>query len=135
MASTKYTGKDMVIKYGTLSVAGQGRNLQIQEAADELDVTAYGSTDKEFIVGLVDRQGSIDILDANTPSDPIRLAFKSGTSNSMTWFPIGTASGNPKFSCGTVLCKGLTLSYPYDGAVLLNVSLRFSGAVTEATAP
>jgi hypothetical protein len=133
--TTKYTGKDMVVRYGTLSVAGQGRNLQVQETAAEIDVTTYGSTDEEFIVGLVDRQGSLDILDGNDPSNAIRAAFTTGTANSMTWFPIGTASGNPKFSCGTVLIKGSTKSYPYDGAVLLNVSLRFSGPVTEATAP
>jgi len=130
----KYTGKDMVVKFGTLSVAGQGRNLEVSQSADEVDVTTYGSSDKEFITGLIERTATLEILDDSTNS-AIRTAFKPGTSNSMTWFPIGTASGLPKFSVGTAVVTEANLSYPYDDAVLIEVTLRLSGTVTESTAP
>lgn len=130
----KYTGKDMVVKFGTLSVAGQGRNLEVSQSADEIDVTSYGSTAKEFITGLIERSGTLEILD-DQASSAIRTAFTPGSANSLTWFPIGTTSGNPKFSVGTAVITEANLSYPYDDAVLISVSMRLSGAVTEGTAP
>lgn len=131
----KYTGKDMVVKFGTLSVAGQGRNLEISQSADEIDVTSYGSTAKEFITGLIERSGSLEILDDSGASNAIRIAFTPGSANSLTWFPIGIGTGNQKFSVGTAVITEANLSYPYDDAVLISVSLRLSGAVTEGVAP
>lgn len=129
----KYTGKDMVAKFGTLSVAGAGRNLEVSQSSDEIDVTTYGSSDKEFIVGFVDRTATLEILDSDS-SAAIRDAFVPGTSSSLTWFPIGTASGNPKFFAATAVVKESNKTYPYDGAVLLNVTMRISGTVIESTA-
>lgn len=129
----KYSGKDMVVKFGTVSVAGAGRNLQVEQSADDIDVTTYGSAAKEFIAGLVDRSATLDILDDNA-SSAVRAAFTPGTANSLTWFPLGTASGNPKFAVGTAVITGANQQYPYDDAVLLNVSMRLSGAVIESTA-
>lgn len=126
----KYTGKDMAVRYGTVSVAGQGRQLEVSQSADEVDVTTYGSTDKEFIAGLIDRTGTLDILD-DAASATIRQAFKVGTANSLAWFPLGIASGNPKFSVGTAVVTEANLSYPYDDAVIVSVSMRLSGTVTE----
>jgi predicted secreted protein len=130
----KYTGKDMYVKFGTLSVAGQGRNLEVNQSADDIDVTTYGSTAKEFLAGLIDRAATLQVLDDNA-STTIRVAFTPGSSSSLVWFPIGTASGNPKFTVATAVVTQANISYPYDDAVLMDVSMRLSGAVTESTAP
>ena len=122
------------MKFGTLSVAGQGRNLEVSQSADEIDVTTYGSTAKEFITGLIERSASLEILDDST-SSTIRQAFTPGSANSLTWFPIGTASGNPKFSVGTAVITQADISNPYDDAVLISCEMRLSGAVTEGVAP
>lgn len=122
------------MKFGTLTVAGQGRQLEVSQQADEIDVTTYGSTDKEFIAGLVERTATLEVLD-DSASSTIRTAFKPGTSNSLTWFPIGTTAANPKFSVGTAVVTEQNISYPYDDAVLFEVTLRLSGTVTEGTAP
>ena len=131
---TKYTGKDMVLKFGTLSVAGQGRNFEVNQSADEVEVTTYGSTDKEYVAGLTDRSATLEVLDGNDASNPIRAKFRPGSSDSLTWFPIGTASGNPKFAVGTAVVTEANVSYPYDDAVLIQCTMRLSGAVTESTA-
>jgi predicted secreted protein len=128
----KYTGKDMAVRFGTFSVAGQGRQLEVSQSADEVDVTTYGSTDKEFLAGLIDRTATLDILDDSTNS-AIRNAFKTGTSNSLAWFPLGVGTGLPKFSVGTAVVTEANLSYPYDDAVVVSVSMRLSGTVTEGT--
>ena len=129
----KYTGKDMLVKFGTLDISGQGRNLEVSQSADEIDVTTYGSDDKEFIVGMIERDASLEVLD-DSSSSTIRTALKPGSTNSLVWFPIGTASGNPKFSVATAVVKEQNLSYPYDDAVLMSTNVRLSGAVVEGTA-
>jgi predicted secreted protein len=128
----KYTGKDMAVRFGTFSVAGQGRQLEVSQSANEVDVTTYGSTDQEFIAGLIERTATLEILD-DSANSAIRNAFKPGTSNSLAWFPLGIASGNPKFSVGSAVVTEANLSYPYDDAVIVSVSMRLSGAVTEDT--
>lgn len=130
----KYTGKDMVVKFGTWSVAGYGRNLEVSQSADEVDVTAYGSSAHEYIAGMLDRSATLEVLDDATAAG-LRNAMVPGSSSSLTWFPIGTGSGDPKFSVGTAVVTEANLQYPYDDAVLMNVTFRLSGAVTEGTAP
>lgn len=130
----KYTGAAMVIKFGTLNVSGQGRNLEITQTADEVDVTTYGSVDKEFILAKTEREGTLEVLD-DAASSTVRKALGVGSSSSLTWFPIGTTAGNPQFSCATVLVREQGLSYPYDDAVTASVTLRLSGPVVEGTAP
>jgi predicted secreted protein len=124
----------MVVKYGTLTVAGQGRQLEVSQSANEIDVTTYGSTDQEFIAGLVERSATLEVLD-DSVSSAIRNAFKPGTSNSLTWFPLGVGTGNPKFTVGTAVVIEQNLSYPYDDVVMFEANLRLSGAVTEGVAP
>lgn len=124
----------MFARFGTLSVAGQGRNLEVSQSADEIDVTSYGSTAKEFITGLIERSASLEILD-DSGSSAIRTAFTPGSANSLTWFPLGTVSGLPKFSVADAVVTQADISYPYDDAVLISVEMRLSGAVTEGTAP
>ena len=130
----KYTGRNMVVKFGTVNVAGQGRNLDISQSANELDVTSYGSTAQEFIAGLTERSATLEILDDDTAS-LIRTSTQAGSVGSLTWFPQGTTAGLPKFSVGTAVITEQNLQYPYDDVVLMNVSMRLSGAVTEGTAP
>lgn len=131
---TKYTGTNMFVKFGTLDISGQGRTLEVNQSANEIDVTTYGSVDKEFIVGDIERTGSMEILDDNA-SSAVRLATRVGQTNSLVWFPIGTTAGNPKFTCATVVITEQNLSYPYDDAVTMSVSMRLSGPVTEGVAP
>lgn len=130
----KYTGKDMVVKFGTVSVSGQGRNLEISQSADEIDTTTYGSNDKEFIVGLADRSATLEILDDDA-STLVRNALKPGSVSSLTWFPKGTVAGRPMRSVGTATVTSADESYPYDDVVLISCGLRLSGSVTEGTAP
>lgn len=130
----KYTGKDMVIKFGATNISGQGRSLDIQQTADEIDVTAYGSVEKEFIVGKMERSASLEVLD-DAASSAIRTALTPGSINSMTWFPQGTNAGSPKFTAATAVILENSISYPYDDAVVMSVNVRLSGGVVEGVAP
>lgn len=129
----KYTGKDTVVRFGTLDVGGAGRNLEVQQSSEEIDVTTYGSGAHEYVAGLIERSASLEILD-NDAASGIRSAFTPGSAGSLTWFPIGTASGNPKFQVATAIITEANISYPYDDAVTISVSMRLSGSVVESAA-
>jgi predicted secreted protein len=123
----------MRIFFGTLDISGQGRNLEISQQADDIDVTSYGSTDKEFITGFTDRSGTLEVLDDDSAT-AVRTALTPGSANSLTWYPQGTTSGKPKRSVGTAIITEANEQYPYDDAVLLNVTMRINGKPTEGTA-
>lgn len=122
----------MRIYFGTVDVSGQGRSFEVSQSADEVDATTYGSTDKEYIVGLVERDSSLEILDDDT-SSTIRNALKPGMTGELKWFPQGSVAGKPSFTVGTALVREQNMSYPYDDVVLLSTSIRLSGAVVEST--
>lgn len=129
----KYTGDLLVITFGTVDVSAQGRTFEVNQTAAEIDVTTYASTDKEFLTGMTERQATMEVLDDSSAST-VRNALKPGQSGSLIWYPLGTAAGKPKLSVGTANVLEQNLSYPYDDAVLMNCTLRLSGAVTEGTA-
>jgi hypothetical protein len=106
----------------------------VSQSGDEIEVTSYGSTDKEFITGFAERSAATEILDDDT-SSTIRQATRVGSVGSLGWFPQGTAAGKPKFTVGTAVVLQQNLSYPYDDAVLASVNFRLNGAVTEGTSP
>jgi len=120
------------VKFGTVSVAGQGRSLEVAQSADEVDVTTYGSSAKEFITGLVERTATLEILD-DSASTAVKDAFAPGSSSSLIWYPQGTSSGKPYGSIGTAVVTSADQSYPYDDAVVVSVSLRLSGALVTGT--
>lgn len=130
----KYTGKDMVILFNGVDVSGQGRAFEVSEEADEIDATTYGSDDKEYIVGMTDRDSSLEVLD-DASSATVRNAVRVGSSGSLVWYPRGTASGNQKLSVGTAIVKSRTISYPHDDVVMMSVSVRLSGGIDDGTAP
>lgn len=130
----KYSGKDVVVKFGTFNAGGYGRSLEVSQSADEIDVTTYGSSDKEYIAGFVDRSATLEILDGTDNPDTVKNAFAPGSSSSLTWYPQGTASGKPMYSVGTAVVTEANESYPYDDAVTISVTMRLSGAVTAGTA-
>ena len=126
----KYTGKDMVVTFAGVDISGQGRNLEVSEEADEVNVTTYGSDDKEFIPGMTERDATMEVLD-DASSATIRQTVGIGSAGTLRWQPLGTAAGKPRFTVGTAFVRSRSLSYPYDDAVLMNCTLRLSGAVSE----
>lgn len=122
----------MKIFFGTVDISGAGRSFEVSQSADEIDATTYGSTDKEYILGLTERDSSLEVLDDDT-STQIRNALKPGMTGQLKWFPQGSSTGKPVFTVGTALVREQNMSYPYDDVVLLSTSIRLSGAVVEST--
>ena len=129
---TKYSGKDMYATFGGVSVAGFGRSLEVNQQANDIDVSTYGTQDQEFIAGPVGRSATLQVLD-DADASTVRQKFGPGSTGTLIWAPQGTGSGKPKFTVGTAVVTEANISYPYDDAVVIDVTLRLSGNVTEGT--
>lgn len=132
--SQKYSGEDVVVKFNSNDISGEGRALEISEAADEIDVTCYGDVDKAYISGKTDRNFSITILDKvnGTAATDAETLLETGTSGTLEWAPEGTASGKRRrFGSAIVLRNRKT--FPHDGAVQFAIDGRISGSITKGT--
>lgn len=103
------------------------------------EVTHFGSTAKEFIVGLTDSnisiQGKFDAaidLKINAAID----ALVAGTLPSLTfeYSPAGLATGTPKYS-GEFIPTSYTVSSPVGNAVTIKLDGQVTGARTRTTNP
>lgn len=130
--ATKYSGKDMYASFAGTSVAGFGRSLEVSQQATDIDVSTYGSVDQEFIAGPVGRSATLEVLD-DSDSSTVRQKFGPGSTGTLIWGPQGSGSGKPKFVVGTAVVTEANISYPYDDAVVISVTLRLSGSVQETT--
>lgn len=100
--------------------------------ANEIDVTDLDSTAKEFILGLQD-EGDITIdinyIPGNTRHAALRADRSAGTQRnyriSFTDSPVTTWTF-------AALVKGFSISNGVDGKTTASVTLRVSGAITEA---
>lgn len=122
----------MYVSFLGTSVAGQGRQLEVNQQANDIDVTTYGSSDQEFIAGLIGRTATLSVLD-DSGSATIRNKFTPGSTGTLIWAPLGTGSGKPRHTNGTAVVTEANISYPYDDAVVIAVTMRLSGAVAEDT--
>lgn len=127
----KYTGEDMVLTFKGTNISGSSRALQINEEVTELDVTTYGSPDREYLLTKKrNRDGSFTILDtagASTIEDLLDV----GSSGTLEWSPEGTAVGMRKRTA-TVLVRRSQKSHPHDDATQFNIDFRLSGSVVKA---
>lgn len=137
-------GKNTVIKigdgtnvlYDLSPVIDQGDNPR---SLGTSEVTHFGSTAKEFIVGLTDSnisvQGKFDAaidLKINAAID----ALIAGTLSSISfeYHPAGTATGTPKFS-GNFIITNYTVSSPVANAVTIKLDGQVTGPRTRSLNP
>lgn len=117
----------------------------ITESADNprslgnAEVTHFGSTAKEFIVGLSDSTISVSGKFDAAIDQKINAAIDAlvaGTNAAMLYeyFPAGTTAGQPKYS-GSFIPTSYSVSSPVGGAVTIKLDGQCTGARTRGVAP
>lgn len=129
---TKYSGEDLVITWQGHDISGVSRALEIEEETTEIDVTAYGSEDYEYITTKKkQRRGSFTVMDSRgSAGTMLEALLNAGQSGTLTWSPEGTATGNRLKTVEAVILRSRK-SYPHDDAVSFSTEIRLSGGVTE----
>lgn len=131
---TKYAGEDLVMTWQGQDISGVSRALEIEEEATEIDVTAYGSADYEYITTRKkQRRGSFTVMDSRgAEGTALEVLLNAGQSGTLVWSPEGTATGKRRKEVEAVILRSRK-SYPHDDAVSFSTEIRLSGGVTETT--
>ena len=116
---------------------GSSRNLSntltdvsFPQTIDTAETTAFGSSNKSYIVGLKDGSFSVSgIWDATVDG------YLSGTepaSRSFIYGPAGSTGGNVKYT-GEAIMTNYSVSNPVGDVVTYSLDLQITGAVTRGT--
>ena len=123
------------ISIGGTDVSASVASVQIETTADEIDTTAFGSTGKTRVGGLLDTTISLDMHNDYSAIEGLVYPLI-GSTTTVIVKPNGTAvsTANPSY---TMLANVLSWN-PVNGAVgeLNTVSVQWpvSGTITKATA-
>lgn len=105
-------------------------DVSFPQTIDTAETTAFGSSNKSYIVGLKDTTISVSgIWDATVDG------YISGTepaSRSFIYGPAGTTSGNVKYT-GEAIMTNYAVSNPVGDVVTFTMDLQVTGAVTRTT--
>ena len=112
------------------SLANTLTDVSFPQTIDTAETTAFGSTNKSYIVGLKDTTISVSgIWDATVDG------YISGTepaSRTFIYGPAGSGSGNVKYT-GEAIMTNYSVSNPVGDVVTYSVDLQVTGAVTRGT--
>ena len=105
-------------------------DVSFPQTIDTAETTAFGSSNKSYIVGLKDTTISVSgIWDATVDG------YLSGTepaSRSFIFGPAGTTSGNVKYT-GEAIMTNYSQSNPVGDVVTFTADFQVTGAVTRTT--
>ncbi len=105
-------------------------DVSFPQTIDTAETTAFGSSNKSYIVGLKDTTISVSgIWDATVDG------YISGTepaSRSFIYGPAGSTSGNVKYT-GEAIMTNYSVSNPVGDVVTFSMDLQVTGAVTRTT--
>ena len=112
------------------SLANTLTDVSFPQSIDTAETTAFGSTNKSYIVGLKDTTISVSGL-----WDATIDGYLSGTepaSRSFIYGPAGSTVGNLKYT-GEAIITNYSVSNPVGDVVTYSVDLQVTGAVTRGT--
>ena len=112
------------------SLANTLTDVSFPQSIDTAETTAFGSTNKSYIVGLKDTTISVSGL-----WDATIDGYLSGTepaSRSFIYGPAGSTGGNVKYT-GEAIMTNYSVSNPVGDVVTYSVDLQVTGAVTRGT--
>ena len=105
-------------------------DVSFPQTIDTAETTAFGSSNKSYIVGLKDTTISVSgVWDATVDG------YLSGTepaSRSFIYGPAGSSSSNIKYT-GEAIMTNYSVSNPVGDVVTYSVDLQVTGAVTRGT--
>lgn len=123
-----FTGQNLYVAFGGVDCSADQRTLSWNESANTADTTAGADVDESHLITTEAVDFSITILAESTSAgSAVLAALKNGLSGTLEIGTLGTASGNPKYSC-LASVTGVTHNTEYNSEVTIDVSLLRSGS-------
>lgn len=127
MATLRFTGKPLVVKFRGITLTEHGRNFEITHEQEQADGTAGADDYRVFLNTVKNIGASMDILQSSgTAGSAVIAALQPGQEGTLEWAPEGTATGKPKWGfVGRV--SNSSMSHPYDDVAMLAVEWTNAG--------
>lgn len=117
---------------GTINYSSGLDDASIERAANALDVTTFGDSDKVYIAGLRDGTLSLSGHFASTYEEKLSALLGHSTTPQWVYGPESTSNTRRKLSGGAILTE-FSIGSPVDDKVSMSFSLQLSGTVTSTT--
>lgn len=123
----QFTGKDMVLEFGTTDISTAMRKVTMTENADppeDIDVTHKGDTEKQLIDGLpgaVKTTVSAEALDETGQGSPIG-GLSLNAKDTLIFYPEGKTNGKAMMTLNNTTFRNRVQTTPYDGAAEISAT-------------
>lgn len=106
-------------------------SVDFPQTSDTAEVTTFGDSSKEYIVGLKDSTISIS-GSWDSASDAILAGILGGAAGTFEYGPAGSTPGLVKFT-GEAICTGYTVNGTVGDKVTFSAEFQVTGAITRTT--
>lgn len=121
MATTRYTGKNLYVKFGSTVLTTSGRNFDVTHEQEQADGTAGADDYRVFLNTVKNIGASMEIvMSTGATGSAVIAAVQPGQEGTLEFAPVGTAAGNPKWGFAARVSNS-SMAYPYDDAAILSV--------------
>lgn len=121
----QFTGKDMVLEFGTDDISVTARKVTMTENADppeDIDITHKGDTERQLLDGLpgaVKTTVTIDALDETGQANTL-AGLSLNAKDTLVFYPEGKTSGKARMTLNNATFRNRVQTTPYDGAAELS---------------
>jgi len=120
-----FSGSALYVTYRGVVITGDQRNFSFGETVEDADVSAGADYGRSFITTLSTVEGALELVDNGIAGSAIYEEMFNNT-GTLVWGPLGTATGNPKYSCAVNITKR-DQEYGYDSEVIRKYSFKRTG--------
>jgi len=132
----RITGKDLYLTFGSLVLSTDFQSFEPDEQGNLVEVTAGDDADATYAANYKSGKASFEALYDATAGATSGTAVWAGvaplTEGTLTWSPLGTASGKPKYAVNSFV-ESRKNPINFKDAMAINVEFRYNGAVTPST--
>lgn len=131
----QFTGKDMVLEFGTDDVSASMRKVTLTENADppeDIDITHKGDTERQLLDGLPGATKSTvaaEMLD-ETGQASVLSGISLNTKDTVIFYPEGKTNGKAMMTLDNATFRNRVQTTAYDGAAELTATFDSKEAAT-----
>lgn len=127
----KYSGSALYAEFAGQDISGEYRSLTVNDGVNLINVEAGSDQYEEVIKGIRKIESSMSIMwEDDTQGSAVQAALEPGAYGTLTFAPLGTASGQPKYSFACYV-QDANPSMPYQDALTLDITFKANGGWLE----
>jgi hypothetical protein len=121
MATTRFTGKNLYVKFVSTVLSTHGRNFEVTHEQEQADGTAGADDYRVFLNTVKNIGASMDIImSSGSTGSAVIAALQPGAEGTLEFAPEGTVAGKPKWGFAARVSNS-SMALPYDDVAMISV--------------